>query len=79
MAETTGTPKKAPAKKTTTARKNATTTPKATRPAPEPTPVETVQAYAEKAVVIPVGVALIARDRVVTTVEELQTKYGTRA
>lgn len=40
------------------------------------TPVERVQDYAEKAVVIPVGAALIARDRVVSTVDDLTTRYG---
>jgi F0F1-type ATP synthase membrane subunit b/b' len=80
MAETprTTTPKKAPAKRTSTARKPAAAK-TTTTPVVEPTTVEVVQTYAEKAVVIPVGAALIARDRVATTVEELQTKYGTRA
>ena len=79
MAETTGTPKKAPAKKTNTTAARKPAAARTAAPTPEPTPVEVVQTYAEKAVVIPVGAALIARDRVATTVEELQTKYGTRA
>lgn len=40
------------------------------------TPVERVQDYAEKAVVIPVGAALIARDRVVSTVDDITARYG---
>ena len=66
-------PRKAPAKKTTAARKTTV------KPAPQPTIVEVIQDYAEKAVVIPVGAALISRDRVAALVEELQARYGTRA
>jgi len=40
------------------------------------TPVEQVQEYAEKAVLIPVGAALVARDRVVETVSELTKTYS---
>lgn len=61
---------------TATAKSTAKTTAK--KVAPEPTTVETVQAYAEKAVLIPVGAALIARDRVTATVDELTTKYGSK-
>ncbi|HEU4978669.1 MAG TPA: hypothetical protein VFT42_07235 [Solirubrobacteraceae bacterium] len=42
------------------------------------TPVEVVQVYAEKAVVIPVGAALVARDNLVATVEDLRGRYSTR-
>jgi hypothetical protein len=41
-------------------------------------PVERVQSYAEKAVVIPVGAALVARDNLVSTVEDLRGRYATR-
>jgi prefoldin subunit 5 len=42
------------------------------------TSVERVQAYAEKAVLIPVGAALAARESVLATADELATKYGSR-
>ena len=42
------------------------------------TTLERVQGYAEKAVLIPVGATLVARDNVIGTLEELRTKYGTR-
>jgi hypothetical protein len=49
-------------------------------PAPEArTPVAVVTSYAEKAVVIPVGAALVARDNVIETVTELREKYSTPA
>uniref|UniRef100_UPI003568C839 hypothetical protein n=1 Tax=Paraconexibacter sp. TaxID=2949640 RepID=UPI003568C839 len=41
--------------------------------------VETVSEYAEKAVLVPVGAALIGRDKLVATVEDLRASYGTRA
>jgi hypothetical protein len=40
------------------------------------TPVDRVAEYAEKAVLVPVGAALIARDNVVSTVQELRTSYS---
>jgi hypothetical protein len=43
------------------------------------TSVERVQAYAEKAVLIPVGAVLTARETVLSTADELATKYGSRA
>jgi hypothetical protein len=43
------------------------------------TSAERVQAYAEKAVLIPVGAVLAARDSVLSTADELTTKYGSRA
>lgn len=58
----------------TTAR-SATRTAQAVAPK---TPVEVVQVYAEKAVVIPVGAALVARDNLVATVEDLRGRYATR-
>src|SRR5437773_8358815 len=41
------------------------------------TPVERVAEYAEKAVLVPVGAARIARDTVTSTVQELRTSYST--
>lgn len=38
-----------------------------------------VQDYAEKAVLVPVGAALVARDNVVSTIDGLRSKYSTRA
>jgi hypothetical protein len=42
------------------------------------TPIDRAQEYAEKAVLIPVGAALVARDRVVTSVNDVITNYSTR-
>ncbi|HYZ81826.1 MAG TPA: hypothetical protein VE571_11175 [Solirubrobacteraceae bacterium] len=41
--------------------------------------VTQVQQIAERAVLVPVGAGLLARDNFVTTVKGLATKYGTRA
>jgi hypothetical protein len=43
------------------------------------TPVDRVTEYAEKAILVPVGAALIARDNVVSTVDGLRTSYSTPA
>lgn len=43
------------------------------------TPVEQAQAIAERAVLVPVGASLLARDNLVGTVRGLATKYRTRA
>src|SRR5262245_15417127 len=63
-----------------TARKRSTAAKKAaeTRRELEKTSVDRVQDYAERAVLIPVGAALIARDSVVSTVDELRTSFATR-
>jgi exonuclease VII small subunit len=50
----------------------------ATRVANERTPVEQVQEYAERAVLVPVGAALTATDRVAETVTELTKAYSSR-
>ena len=62
-----------------TARKRSTAARKAaeTRRELAKTPVDRVTEYAEKAVLVPVGAALIARDNVVSTVQELRTSYST--
>jgi hypothetical protein len=81
MATTTATTKKTRARKpaatrrTTTARKSAASTSTSTRPK---TPVEQAQLIAERAVLVPVGASLLARDNLVTTVRGLTTKYRTR-
>lgn len=79
-ATATRTPKKrAPAKRApraAAARTRARTT--STRPA-TPTRTERVQQLAERAVLIPVGAALEARDRVAGTVEELVTTTRSRS
>ncbi|MCW3040883.1 MAG: hypothetical protein JWM31_2788 [Solirubrobacterales bacterium] len=61
---------------TATAKSTARTTAK--KVAPEPSTVDQVQAYAEKAVLIPVGAALLARDRVTGTIDDLTAKYGSK-
>ncbi|HTW43267.1 MAG TPA: hypothetical protein VMD79_13235 [Solirubrobacteraceae bacterium] len=57
------------AKKPTAAKRNAATTQARTEPA-------RVSDYAERAVLIPVGAALIARDRVVDSVTETLSTYS---
>src|SRR5689334_21168000 len=42
------------------------------------TPVDRVQEYAERAVLIPVVAALVARDNVIASVDELRTSVATR-
>jgi hypothetical protein len=41
--------------------------------------VEQAQLIAERAVLVPVGASLLARENLVSTVKDLATKYGTRA
>ena len=62
------------------ARKRSTAAKKAaeTRRELAKTPVDRVQEYAERAVLIPVGAALVARDNVIATVEELRGSFATR-
>jgi hypothetical protein len=50
----------------------------ATRTANERTPVAQVQEYAERVVLVPVGAALTATDRVAETVTELTKAYSSR-
>jgi hypothetical protein len=79
MATTANTTKK----KATTARKTAAgrkTTAKKAAPKAAPAPltrVERAREAAERLVVVPVGAALEARDTVVATAEDLQTRFGT--
>ncbi len=70
-------PKRAAARRKprTAAKARATATTSSTRPA---TRAERAQALAERAVLIPVGVALEARDRVAGTVDELVTTTRSR-
>lgn len=51
----------------------------ATRAENAKTPVDRGVEYAEKAVLVPVGAVLVARDNVVSSVEELRTRYSTPA
>jgi hypothetical protein len=48
----------------------------ATRAELAKTPLDRAQEYAEKAVLVPVGAVLIARDNVVATVEDLRSSYS---
>lgn len=59
----------------TTARRSTRTATTSTQPK---TPVEHVQQLAERAVLVPVGASLLARDNLVSTVKDLATKYSTR-
>jgi hypothetical protein len=63
-------------RKTTAARKPAASTTTSTQPK---TRVEQAQDIAERAVLVPVGASLLARDNLVSTVKGLATKYRTRA
>jgi hypothetical protein len=62
------------------ARKRSTAARKAaeTRAELAKTPVDRAQEYAERAVLIPVGAVLIARDKAIATVEELAKSVSTR-
>jgi hypothetical protein len=63
-------------RRTTPARKPAaSSTTTSTQPK---TPVEQAQQIAERAVLVPVGASLVARDNLVSTVKGLSTKYRTR-
>src|SRR6476469_4577476 len=74
---TSGTTRKSTARRTTagttrrTASASTQTTPRS--------PVEQAQQIAERAVLVPVGASLLARDNLVTTVKGLTSKYSTRA
>jgi len=74
--------KTAATKRSTTAKKAAATRQRkaaqAAAPAAPKTPVERVTEYAEKAVLVPVGAALVARDTLVSSVEEIVTTYTSR-
>ncbi len=59
----------------TRTRKHAASTTTSTQPK---TPVEQAQLIAERAVLVPVGASLLARDNLVSTVKGLATKYRTR-
>jgi hypothetical protein len=63
-------------RRTTAARKPAaSSTTTSTHPK---TPVEQAQQIAERAVLVPVGASLVARDNLVSTVKGFATKYRTR-
>jgi len=82
---TTGTARKSTAgttRRSTTRRSTAGSTRRAasatTQTTPR-TPVEQAQQIAERAVLVPVGASLLARDNLVSTVKGLSDKYSTRA
>src|SRR5438067_189439 len=66
-------------RKTTTARKPAKSTTTNTTSTLPKTRVEQVQQIAERAVLVPVGASLLARENLVSTVTGLVSKYRTRA
>jgi hypothetical protein len=78
-----GARKPATTRKTATARKpsSATTrrTASSTTSTQPKTPAGQVQEIAERAVLVPVGASLLARDNLVSSVRGLATKYRTRA
>jgi hypothetical protein len=64
-----------PATRKTSARRKPAATTTSTQPQ---TRVEQVQQLAERAVMVPVGASLLARDNLVSTVRGFATKYRTR-
>ena len=62
-------------RRTAAARNSRAATTTSTQPK---TPVQQVQELAERAVLVPVGASLLARDNLVSTVKGLATKYRTR-
>ena len=74
------TPKTAPTRESTATRKPATRKPAAStaRSTQAKTRAEQVQGLAERAVLVPMGASLLARDNVVSSVKGLATKYRTR-
>jgi hypothetical protein len=62
-------------RKATTARKPGAATTTSTQPK---TPVEQAQELAERAVLVPVGASLLARDNIVSTIKGITTKYRSR-
>jgi hypothetical protein len=71
------TTKRSTTAKRTTATTAAKRTTKTATPSAPRTRVDVVGDYAERAVLIPVGAALIARDRVVSSVNDVVTTYTT--
>ena len=66
------------AKKTAASRKTTAKKTQAKKAAPAPqTRIERAREAAERLIVVPVGAALEARDTVVATAEDLQTRFGT--
>jgi hypothetical protein len=63
-------------RKPSAAARKAAETPKT--PVAPKTPVDLAQAYAERAVLIPVGAAFTARDKAVATFEDLAASFSTR-
>ena len=77
---TTGTARKSTTRTTRRSTAGSTRrTASATTQASPKTPVEQAQQIAERAVLVPVGASLLARDNLVSTVKGLSTKYRTRA
>jgi hypothetical protein len=68
----TATTRRSTTRRTTSGRATTTSTQPKTR-------VEAAQVLAERAVLVPVGAGLLARDNLVSTVKGLATKYRTRA
>jgi hypothetical protein len=73
-----GEPKPATANRTTSRESTGTTTASKSTSTQPKTPVEQAQTIAERAVLVPVGASLLARDNLVGTVKGLATKYRTR-
>ncbi len=77
MARTSNTGGREPAtrRKTATGRRPRAATTTSTQPQ---TPVQEAQGLAERAVLVPVGAGLLARDNLVATVRDFTTRYRTR-
>jgi hypothetical protein len=74
--EPTGTGRRATTSRSTARRTTSSRTTTSTQPR---TRVEAAQTLAERAVLVPVGAGLLARDNFVSSVKGLATKYRTRA
>ncbi len=76
-----GARKPATQRKTTTTRRNSArrSTASTTTSTQPKTGVEQAQVLAERAVLVPVGASLLARDNLVATVRDMTTKYRTRS
>jgi hypothetical protein len=73
---TTSSGRKPATRKPAGARKPSAATTTSTQPK---TPVEQVQVIAERAILVPVGASLVARDNLVSSVKGFATKYRTRS
>jgi hypothetical protein len=68
----------ASARRSTRTTRSTRTSAASTKTTTPTTPLEQASVWAERAVLVPVGASLLARDNLVSTVRDLSTKYTTR-